>query len=107
MCREKLVYWALPTAMQTIGPPPSERPRATWLAQCGALDEDQARPRFQQSQQYFGELAGYSENQYVGLNHTDHTIPSGHARGTAEQGGFEVGREVGDARRGVRVASLR
>jgi hypothetical protein len=74
--REKLVYFALPTAMKTIGPPRAGGTRATWLADRGTFAEDKEPPTFEVRRRYFGELARYSENGYHGRYHTDHTIPS-------------------------------
>lgn len=74
--REKLVYFALPTAMKTIGPPCDGSTRGTWLVPRGTFSEDIEPPTFEQRQRCFGELATYSENRYRGLYHTDHTIPS-------------------------------
>jgi hypothetical protein len=74
--REKLVYWALPKAMRTIGPPADGSTRGTWLARRGTFSEDREPPTFEQRQQYFGDLAQFSENRYLGLYHTDETIPS-------------------------------
>jgi hypothetical protein len=74
--REKLVYWALPKAMKTIGPPRADNRRGTWLVERGKISEDKEPPTFEQRRQYFGDLAAFSENRYAGLYHTDHTIPS-------------------------------
>lgn len=74
--RGKLVYWALPTAMKTIGPPTEGSTRGTWLAKRGTFPEDKEPPSFEQRQRYFGELAHFSENRYQGLYHTEETIPS-------------------------------
>ena len=74
--REKLVYWALPRAMRTIGPQEAEGSRGTWLAPRGSFKEDKEPPTYEQRQRYFGDLAAFSENRYKGRYHTDHTIPS-------------------------------
>jgi len=74
--REKLVYFALATAMKTIGPWEEGTTRGTWLAPRGTFDEDKEPPSFDMRQRYFGDLAQFSENRYKGLYHTDHTIPS-------------------------------
>lgn len=74
--REKLVFWALPKAMKTIGIPTEGSTRGTWLAARGSFAEDKEPPTFEQRKRYFGDLAGFSENRYTGLYHTDHTIPS-------------------------------
>jgi hypothetical protein len=74
--REKLVYWALPIAMKTIGPPVEVSTRATWLAKRGTFEVDKEPPTFEQRQRYFGDLARFSENRYLGRYHTDETIPS-------------------------------
>lgn len=74
--REKLVYWALRMAMKTVGPPQLESKRGTWLAERGRFEEDGEPPTFEQRQSFFEDLAGFSENRYVGLYHTDHTVPS-------------------------------
>ena len=74
--REKLVYWALPRAMKTIGPPAEGSTRGTCLAKRGTFPQDQEPPSFDQRQRYFGDLAQFSENCYKGLYHTDHTIPT-------------------------------
>jgi hypothetical protein len=74
--REKLVYWALPQAMRTIGPLVQDSGRGTWLAERGSFVEDREPPTFEQRRRYFGDLARFSENRYKGLYHTDHTIPS-------------------------------
>ena len=74
--RERLVYFALLTAMKTIGPPADGSERGTWLAEHGHCDEDTAPPPFSERPSYFGDLAVYSENRYRGLYHTDQTIPS-------------------------------
>jgi hypothetical protein len=76
MPREKLVYWALPKAMRTIGPPSDGSTRGTWLASRGSFEEDREPPTFEQRRQYFGDLALFSENRYKGRYHTDETIPS-------------------------------
>jgi hypothetical protein len=65
--REKLVYWALPRAMKTIGPPVQNSNRGTWLAERGSFEEDTEPPTFEQRQRYFGDLARFSENRYKGL----------------------------------------
>jgi hypothetical protein len=74
--REKLVYWALPTAMKTIGPPQEGSLRGTWLAPHGSFEQDREPPTFEQRPRYFGDLARFSENRYKGRYHTDQTIPS-------------------------------
>lgn len=74
--REQLVYWALPNAMKTIGPPRDGSKRGTWLAERGQCPEDREPPSFEVRQRYFGELANFSENRYRGLYHTDQSIPS-------------------------------
>lgn len=74
--REKLVYWALPKAMKTIGPPEEGSKRGTWLAPKGSFAEDKEPPTFEQRRQYFGDLATFSEIRYKGFYHTDYTIPS-------------------------------
>ncbi len=74
--RERLTYWALPTAMKTIGPPIEGSTRGTWLAERGQFPEDSEPPTYEQRQRVFGALAGFSENRYLGCYHTDETIPS-------------------------------
>jgi hypothetical protein len=74
--REKLVYWALRKAMETIGAPEADSGRGTWLAGRGTFPEDREPPAFEECRRLFGELAHFSENRYKGLYHTDHTIPS-------------------------------
>lgn len=74
--REKLVYWALPKAMKTIGPPIEGSNRGTWLASRGTFVEDKEPPTYEERQRYFNDLAGFSENRYLGRYHTDETIPS-------------------------------
>jgi hypothetical protein len=74
--REKLVYWALPKAMKTIGPPHPGSSRGTWLAPHGSFEEDKEPPNFEQRERYFGDLASFSPNRYQGLYHTDHTVPT-------------------------------
>lgn len=74
--REKLVYWALPKAMKTIGPRPQNGSRGTWLAPHGTFEADKEPPTFAQRQRYFGSLAAFSPNRYHGLYHTDHTVPT-------------------------------
>jgi hypothetical protein len=74
--REKLVYWALPKAMKTIGPQQHGDTRGTWLAPFGSFEQDQEPPTFEQRQRYFGSLAGFSPNRYKGLYHTDVTVPT-------------------------------
>jgi hypothetical protein len=76
--REKLVYWALPKAMRTIGLQQPGSRRGTWLAKRGRFEEDREPPTFEQRQRIFGELAQLSENRYLGKYHTDETIPSGY-----------------------------
>ncbi len=73
--QERLVYFALPTAMKTIGPPIQESYRGTWLAPHGTFEEDHEPPPSAERPRYFGDLAAYSENRYQGLYHTDQTIP--------------------------------
>ncbi len=74
--RERLTYWALPTAMKTIGPPLEGSTRGTWLAERGQFPEDREPPTFDQRHRVFGSLARFSENRYLGRYHTDETIPS-------------------------------
>ncbi len=79
--RDRLVYWALPTAMRTIGVPHPDSTRGTWLAERGQFPEDSDPPTYEVRQRVFGELAGYSENRYYGAYHTDQTIPSSYFDG--------------------------
>lgn len=74
--RERLVYWALPTAMRTIGIPQPGSTRGTWLAERGQFPEDRDQPPYEARERGFRELVGYSENRYHGAYHTDQTIPS-------------------------------
>ncbi|NOT00667.1 MAG: hypothetical protein HOP29_08570 [Phycisphaerales bacterium] len=74
--REKLAYWALPTAMNTIGAPVQGGTRGTWLAKRGEFPEDRDTPWFETARAELRMLAEYSENRYKGLYHTDHTIPT-------------------------------
>jgi hypothetical protein len=74
--RDRLVYWALPTAMRTIGPPVAGSTRGTWLGERGRFPEDQDRPSFEVRERVFREMVQYSENRYLGAYHTDQTIPS-------------------------------
>jgi hypothetical protein len=74
--RERLVHWALPKAMKTIGPPYAGSTRGTWLVERGTFPEDKEPPDFDEREKYFGELANFSENRYRGLYHTDQTIPT-------------------------------
>lgn len=74
--RERLTYWALPTAMKTIGPPADGSTRGTWLAERGRFEEDCDPPTYDQRHRAIGDLAAYSENRYLGRYHTDETIPS-------------------------------
>lgn len=76
LSHEKLVYWALPKAMKTIGPPSVGSTRGTWLVERGKFPEDRVPPTFEQRSNYFGDLAQFSENRYTGLYHTDETIPT-------------------------------
>lgn len=74
--RDRLVYWALPTAMRTIGPPLAASTRGTWLEPWGRFPEDLEPPTYEVRQRVFGDLAEYSQNRYIGTYHTDETIPS-------------------------------
>jgi hypothetical protein len=74
--RERLVFWALPKAMKTIGIPTQGSTRGTWLVERGSFPEDKEPPTFEVRQRVFGDLAHFSENRYKGLYHTDETIPS-------------------------------
>jgi hypothetical protein len=74
--RDRLAYWALPTAMRTIGPPCEGSLRGTWLGHRGRFPEDQEKPSFEVRERVFGKLVQYSENRYLGAYHTDQTIPS-------------------------------
>lgn len=74
--RERLVYWAVPTAMRTIGIPQTDSTRGTWLAERGQFPEDREQPPYDVRERVFRELAGHSENRYFGAYHTDQTIPS-------------------------------
>ncbi len=76
MPRERLTYWALPTAMRTIGPPVEGGTRGTWLAERGRFDEDREPPTYDERHKVFDNLARFSENRYLGSYHTDETIPS-------------------------------
>jgi hypothetical protein len=75
--RERLTYWALPTAMRTIGAPAEGSTRGTWLAERGQFEEYREPPTYDQRHRAFGpDLARFSENRYLGRYHTDETIPS-------------------------------
>jgi hypothetical protein len=74
--RERLVYWALPTAMRTIGIPQPGSTRGTWLGERGHFPEDRELPPYEIRERVFRDLVGYSENRYHGKYHTDETIPS-------------------------------
>jgi hypothetical protein len=74
--RERLTYWALPTAMKTIGMPAEGSVRGTWLTERGLFEEDREPPTYDQRHRVFGDLARFSENRYQGRYHTDETIPS-------------------------------
>lgn len=74
--RDRLVYWALPTAMKTIGVPQVGSTRGTWLVERGRFAEDKEPPTYEVRERVFRELVGYSENRYHGKYHTDETIPS-------------------------------
>jgi hypothetical protein len=74
--RERLTYWALPTAMRTVGPPAEGRTRGTWLAERGRFAEDREPPTYDERHRVFDDLACFSENRYLGRYHTDETIPS-------------------------------
>ena len=76
VARKRLVYWALPTAMRTIGPNPTDGVRGTWLVEHGTFDQDVEPPTFEMRERWFKELAAYSHNGYHGRYHTDETIPS-------------------------------
>ncbi|MBI2806632.1 MAG: hypothetical protein HYX68_16750 [Planctomycetes bacterium] len=76
MPRDKLVFWALPKAMKTIGILTEGSTRGTWLAERGSFPEDKEPPTFDVRQRVFGDLAQFSENRYKGHYHTDETIPS-------------------------------
>jgi len=76
VARQKLVYWALRKAMETISPPVAENRRGTWLVDRGTFAEDKEPPPFEERVKLFGQLARFSENRYHGLYHTDHTLPS-------------------------------
>lgn len=74
--RERLTYWALPTAMKTIGVPAEGSTRGTWLGERGQFEEDREPPTYDQRHRAFGDLARFSENRYLGRYRTDETIPS-------------------------------
>jgi hypothetical protein len=74
--RQRLVYWALPTAMKTIGPNPTDGIRGTWLVEHGTFAEDVEPPTFAMRERWFRDLAGYSHHGYHGRYHTDFTIPT-------------------------------
>ena len=74
--RERLVYWALPTAMKTIGPNPRDGIRGTWLVEHGGFGQDTEPPTFEMRERWFKQLARYSHHGYHGRYHTDVTIPS-------------------------------
>jgi hypothetical protein len=74
--RDRLVYWALPMAMRTIGIRQPESTRGTWLIERGQCVEDREPPTYEVRERVFRELVGYSENRYHGSYHTDETIPS-------------------------------
>lgn len=76
IARERLTYWALPTAMWTIGPPAEGSTRGTWLADRGRFQEDREPPTFEERRRVFADLARFSENGYLGRYHTDETIPT-------------------------------
>jgi hypothetical protein len=74
--RDRLVFFALPTAMKTIGPPSNGSTRGTWLAEHGSFDEDKEPPPYMERSRHFGDMATFSENRYRGHYHTDQSIPS-------------------------------
>lgn len=74
--RDRLVYWALPRAMRTIGVRQPDSTRGTWLATHGQFAEDKEPPTFEVRQRVFQEMAGYGMNRYYGAYHTDQTIPA-------------------------------
>lgn len=76
--RQKLVYWALPTAMKTIGPPAQGSVRGAWLAERG---DDEGSPPYDPNDPKFRPICAYSENTYKGHYHTDFTMPSEYFRG--------------------------
>ena len=78
--RERLVNFALLTAMRTIGPPADNSTRGTWLASHGSFEEDREPPPYDQRTRHFREMAPYSENRYRGHYHTDHSIPTDYFR---------------------------
>jgi hypothetical protein len=73
---DRLVYWALPTAMRTIGIQQPASTRGTWLGERGAFPEDKDPPTYEVRERVFRELVNFSENRYYGKYHTDETIPS-------------------------------
>lgn len=54
--RERLVYWALPKAMKTIGANPTDGDRGTWLVEHGTFEDDVEPPTFEMRQRWFREL---------------------------------------------------
>jgi hypothetical protein len=74
--RERLVGWALPTAMRSIGQPAIRNPQGTWLVERGQFPEDTDPPTEPVRRAVVGNLAGHSEDRYHGRYHTDETIPS-------------------------------
>lgn len=74
--RNRLVGWALPTAMRSIGKPQIRNPQGTWLVKRGAFSEDTNPPTEEVRAAVMGGLLEYSENRYHGRYHTDETIPS-------------------------------
>jgi len=74
--RDRLVGWALPTAMRSIGRPEARKPQGTWLVERGHCPEDTNPPTDDVRSAVVGNLVGFSENRYHGRYHTDETIPS-------------------------------
>lgn len=73
--RRRLVDWALPTAMRSIGPPGIRSPQGTWLMPRGTFPEDTDPPSDDVRRVVLGNVSGFSENRYHGRYHTDETIP--------------------------------
>src|SRR2546423_647045 len=54
--RERLVYWALPTAMRTIGAAVEGSTRGTWLGERGRFPEDKDPPSYEVRERVFRDL---------------------------------------------------
>lgn len=76
MPSDRLVKWALPTAMKTIQVASRGRIPGTWLVERPPPDVRDEEEEERRRAAFGTSLAGFDEDKYRGRYHTDQTIPA-------------------------------